>query len=80
MRFFTKKLTVPESNETKQTDAVQLWTVTWWARVGQWNGDVEKRYEAFTSEAGANEFAESLRAAFKLIGHKDRTQVDVQKN
>jgi hypothetical protein len=80
MKFFTKKLVVPETTETKQVDAVQLWTVTWWARVGKWDGEREKQYEAFTSQEAADEFAESLRAAFRLIRCKDRTDVDVNMN
>jgi hypothetical protein len=69
MKFLTKLLTVPWSNETEEVEAVQLWEVRWESI----HGDIGKRskpeVEAFTSEEEAETFATSLRNATKLLRH-----------
>jgi len=79
MKFWWKKTTVPVSNETKEIETVQLWVVSWWARYGEYSGNVDKQFEAFTSEKAANEFADSLKAAYKLLRHTSGTRVVVEK-
>jgi hypothetical protein len=79
MNLFFKKTSVPVSNEMKEVDAVQLWQVTWWSRHGEYSSDLEKEFEVFTSEKEANEFAEALRAAYKLVRHTSRIGVNVEK-
>ena len=79
MNLFFKKTSVPVSNEMKEVDAVQLWQVTWWSRRGAYSSDVEKEFEAFTSEKEANDFADALKAAYKLIRHTSGTSVNVEK-
>ena len=67
MKFWTKKLTAPLTNETHQVDAVQLWEVRWrtYNSVYDFSRGVPQM-EAFASETRALDFADSLRAAFKL--------------
>lgn len=79
MKLFSKKLTVPNSNETKQVDAVQLWEVRWQSRYGEYHTDTQPEMECFTSEIEAKAFAESLRAAFKLIRHTRGNDVEIRK-
>ncbi len=73
MRLWFKKLTVPETNETREVEAVQLWRVEWWSRHGESLGNVPKwceprpQVECFTSKQQATEFAEALRKAFALL-------------
>lgn len=78
--MFFKKLTVPQSNETEQVDALEVWSVRWYSRNGEFYTDVKEECEFFTSENTANEFAESLRAAFRLIRHSSKNQVNVTKS
>lgn len=78
-KLFFKKTEVPISNKVKEVETVQLWVVTWYSRYGPYSGDVQKEYEAFTSEEEANTFAESLRNAFKLIRHTNINGVYVEK-
>lgn len=78
-KLLFKKMKVPTSNEVKEVETVQLWIVTWHSRYGPYSGNVEKEYEAFTSEEEANVFAKSLRNAFKLIRHTDMNNVCVEK-
>ena len=79
-KFFTKKVEVPETNEVKEVEAIQLWFVRWYSRSGSFSSDMRKEMEAFSSEEAAEEFAESLRAAFKLIRHTSGNRVTVEKN
>lgn len=77
--IWLKKLTVPFTNATRETDAVQLWEVRWTSRYGEYHYCTKPEMEAFTSPEAADEFAESLRNAFKLIRHTDGTKVTVRK-
>lgn len=79
MRWFAKKITVPESNETKIADTIQLWYVSWYARHGAYYADTRREVEAFPTEAEANTFATSLRNAFRLIKHTSGTEVTVER-
>jgi hypothetical protein len=76
-KWFTKKLVVPENNETKEIDAVQLWEVRWISRHGSFHHDTRQQLEAFPEESEARAFAEALRNAFKLIRHTSQDRVSV---
>ena len=65
-KLLLKKLWVPASNEMIAVDAVQLWEVRWTSRFGSFSTDTRPEMEVFPSEADANNFAESLKQAFKL--------------
>jgi len=79
MRLFFKKTAVPVLNEVREVETVQLWQVTWYSRRGRWDSDIEKEYEVFTSEEAANDFAQSLRNAFKLLRFTYGNEVYVEK-
>ncbi len=51
-----KKLTVPDSNKTKEVEAVQLWEVKWISRYGPYSSDIKQEVEVFTSEEKAQFF------------------------
>ena len=85
--FFKKKelavahTEVPTTDETEQVECIQLWRVTWESlhRSGySARACAEREYEAFVLEESANKFAESLRAAMKLL-RDDRGKVYVSK-
>lgn len=75
-----KKKAVPETNDTKEVDAVKLWIVEWRSRHGAFSGDLRNEYEAFPHKEDAEHFAQSLRAAFKLIKHTSNTSVNVRES
>lgn len=77
--FWTKKIEVPASNEIKEVDAIQLWEVRWTSRHGGFSGDTKPEMEAFPSQIQAEEFAQALRNAFKLIKHTSGNNVTVVK-
>ena len=90
-----KWLKVPVSNETKDVKVAQMWEVRWASVKGhrglafgmsdqqadiQW-GSAQRvpEVEVFYSEQEANDFAESLRAAMRLIRLTCCTEVTVSK-
>jgi hypothetical protein len=75
LNLFRKKLVVPQTNETKTIDAVQLWTVRWYSRYSEYSGGLRKEMEAFTSETEAQEFKLALENAFKLLKHTSGDEV-----
>ena len=79
MKLWFKKTAVPVSNETKEVETVQLWQVMWWSRDGEYSHSLNKEFEVFTSEEEAKNFADSLRAAFKLIRYTSGTEVKLTK-
>ena len=65
---------------TKQlTSGTDTWVVEWTRRYGSFHGDTKQCYQAFTNEDEANEFADSIRRAHKLIGNTSGTYVSVKK-
>ncbi|MHC4574372.1 MAG: hypothetical protein ACYS76_09620 [Planctomycetota bacterium] len=76
--FKKKPIEIPESNETRTVEAVQLWRVEWLSIQSRWDTDGHREYAAFVSRNQAEEFAESLRAAFKLIRQGWATHVVVE--
>lgn len=58
---------------------VDTWIVEWTRRYGRFSDDTEQCYQAFTDENEANEFADSIKRAHKLIGNTSGTRVRVYK-
>lgn len=63
----------------KLNSGIETWIVEWTRRYGVFSDDTEQCYQAFTSKEEAEEFAESIRRANKLIGNTSRTKVTVKK-
>lgn len=61
------------------TSGVDTWVVEWTRRYGQFSGDTEQCYQAFTNKEEAEDFADSIRRAHKLIGNTSGTYVSVNK-
>ena len=71
-----KKLTVPESNTTKQVGVIQLWEVRWTSHkkvysFDQTLGVKQPEVEVFASEDEANHFKQALEAAYRLTRTND---------
>lgn len=68
-------------NGTKElTSGVDTWVVKWTSRHGRYSSDTRKCYQAFTNKEEADEFADSIRRAHKLIGNTGiETDVSVRK-
>ncbi len=76
--FRKKKIAKPVDNTTHEVDAVQLTYVRWKSRVGSYSSDTRTEVEAFPVDKDAQDFAESLRQAHKLLRNTAReTRVEV---
>lgn len=73
-----KWLTTPFSNKTRQVEVPRLWYVRWQSRHGDYYVDTRPEMEAFTTEQLAIDFADSLRAAFRLVRHKGADKVSIE--
>jgi hypothetical protein len=60
-------------------EAIELWEVRWRSRHGEFSGDVRPEMATFTSEKDARVFADSLRAAFRLVRHIGANNVSVSR-
>ena len=72
-----RKQVVPETNETKQVDAVKLWVVKWRSIEIRYNDDCElvsKTVEvcAFADKQLADDFVLSLKNAMALLKDSNR--------
>ena len=61
------------------TSSVDTWIVEWTRRYGQFSNQTEQCYQAFTSKDEAEDFADSIRRAHRLIGNTSGTYVSVTK-
>ncbi len=66
MLFFKKKR-VPETNDKKTIDAVQLWSVRWGLDSFYRRVEANVNAEFFTSKKDAEDLAISLKNAVKLL-------------
>ena len=72
-----KKIEAPVSDEVKQIDAVELTYVKWYSRTGAFSNDYIAQIEAFPNFDDAVAFAESLKAAHKLLRNTRHSLTDV---
>lgn len=77
--FLKKKINIP-TGEEKTIEAAETWRVSWKSRYGRYADDTKSEAEFFFSEKDANDFANRLRDAFKLIRHSSGNTVSVEKN
>jgi hypothetical protein len=61
------------------TAGVDTWVVEWTRRYGEYSGDTEQCFQAFTNKEEADAFADSIKRAHKLIGNTSGTYVSVTK-
>lgn len=59
---------------------VDTWVVEWTRRYGEYSHSTEKCFQAFTNKDEAEDFADSIRKAHKLIGNScwSETKVTVK--
>lgn len=74
-----KRLFIKGIKEREQ-EAVKTWTVMWHSRYDEYASGTKKEFEVFVSEEAANDFANDLRTAFKLIKHTSGNEVRVTAN
>ena len=77
--FTPKKHKIIESYNTTEVDGAEVWMVSWYARYGEYSSSCTKVAKAFLNEQEANQFANSLRAAQKLLQYTENICIKVEK-
>jgi len=60
-------------------NVAEAWEVRWFSRYGQYYGDIRPEIRIFVTKHEANEFADALRDAYRLIRHSSGVGVSVVK-
>jgi hypothetical protein len=76
--FNRKKIFIP-TEETKVIEAIESYKVTWKSHSDH-SYEATEQCEFIPNEKDANELADSIREAFKLIRQKVNIEVEVKKN
>lgn len=63
----------------EQVDGAHVWVVSWDARWGDYSTDVKRVAKAFLDEDDANQFAESLEMAQKLLQNTNNLHIKIDK-
>jgi hypothetical protein len=83
MKFIPKlnKLIRPHKVKeiVEEVDGANVWVVSWDARCGDYNQDRNRVAKAFLNEDDANQFAESLEMAQKLLQNTNNLRIKIEK-
>lgn len=63
----------------EQVEGAHVWVVSWDARYGDYSGDTNRVAKAFLDENDANQFAESLELAQKLLQNTNSLRIKIEK-
>ena len=63
----------------EEVDGAHVWVVSWNARWGDYSTDVKRVAKAFLNEDDANQFAESLEMAHKLLQNTNSLRIKIEK-
>lgn len=62
----------------EEVDGAHVWVVSWDARYGDFSSDKKRVAKAFLNEDDANQFAESLEMAQKLLQNTNNLHINVE--
>lgn len=65
--------------QKKEAKGFEAWTVTWYARYGEYHGDWKIVAKTFLSEEDAEKFAESLKEAKRLLQYTENIGIKITK-
>lgn len=63
----------------EEVDGAHVWIVSWEARYGDYSQDTNRVAKAFLNEDDANQFAESLEMANKLLQNTNNLRIKIEK-
>lgn len=69
-----------EVKETREVECAKVWMVSWDARYGSYSGDWKRVSKAFLNENDAQDFAQSLKDAQKLLQIKENLWIKVEEH
>lgn len=83
MKFIKKLNSLIRPHRVKEiveeVDGAHVWLVSWDARWGDYSTDTKRVAKAFLNEDDANQFAESLKLAQRLLQNTNGLRIKIEK-
>lgn len=79
MNIIEKVHNIITGYQKKEAKGFEAWTVTWYARYGEYHGDCKIVAKTFLSEEDAEKFAESLKEAKRLLQYTENICIEITK-
>ena len=65
--------------QKKEVKGFEAWTVTWYARYGEYHGDWKLVAKTFLNKEDAETFVESLKEAKRLLQYTENIGIEIKK-
>lgn len=79
MKFISKINSIFGVKKVKNVQGAEIYTVSWMSRFGDYSSDTNRVYKAFLTKEDAEEFAQSLRDAHKLLRNTNSIKITITK-
>jgi hypothetical protein len=79
LKFLKKKEVIFDVKPSREVDGAEVWIVTWDKRSGEYSSDTKRAAKAFLSLDDANDFADSLKSAQKLLQNTNDIRIRIEK-
>lgn len=79
LKFLKKKEVIFDVKPSREVDGAEVWIVSWDKRSGEYSSDTKRAAKAFLSLDDANDFAESLKSAQKLLQNTNDIRIRIEK-
>lgn len=79
MRVIEKIHSIITGYQKKEVKGFEAWTVTWYARYGEYSDSWSKKAKVFVDEGAAEIFAKSLQEAQKVLQYTEDIHIRIEK-
>ena len=79
MKLISKINSIFEVKKVKEVECVEIYSVSWLSRFGEFHSDTKMSYKAFLTKADAEAFAQSLEDAHRLLQNTNSIQITITK-
>lgn len=79
LKFLKKKEVIFDVKPSSEVDGAEVWIVSWDKRNGNYSSDTKRAAKAFLSLDDANDFADSLKSAQKLLQNTNDIRISIEK-
>lgn len=79
LKFLKKKEVIFDVKPSREVDGAEVWIVSWDKRSGDYYSETKRAAKAFLSLDNANDFAESLKSAQKLLQNTNNIRLRIEK-
>lgn len=79
MKFISKINSIFGVKKVKNVQGAEIYSVSWLSRFGDFHSETKPVYKAFLTKEDAEEFAQSLRDAHKLLQNTNSIKITITK-